>query len=211
MATEKEKKRAREFYHALKHDPVKWAAYKEKTRIYREKNKDVLAKKQKEKIKRMRAEHPEILKSYRDRWYWKNVATHLAKKTAYRTANPEQHREYGKRYYKAHPEHREKRLAWTRRWYKNNVERMRIKSRLRGVAVRTAQPVWANEVAMEVFYAEAVRLSRHTGIKFDVDHIVPIKGANVCGLHWEGNLQILSAFANRQKKNRFIDPNELRR
>jgi hypothetical protein len=38
---------------------------------------------------------------------------------------------------------------------------------------------------------------------FEVDHIVPLKGKKVSGLHIVGNLQVLTREANRAKQNRF--------
>lgn len=53
----------------------------------------------------------------------------------------------------------------------------------------------------QAIYEDCLHLSITTGEKFEVDHIIPIKGDNVCGLHVPWNLQILSQFRNRSKRN----------
>lgn len=54
------------------------------------------------------------------------------------------------------------------------------------------------------FYIEAARLTKETGIKYDVDHILPIQGENVTGLHVPWNLQILPRTLNIRKGNRIL-------
>jgi hypothetical protein len=52
------------------------------------------------------------------------------------------------------------------------------------------------------FYWLARDLKSVTGEEYHVDHIVPINGKNVCGLHVPWNLQVLPADINMSKGNR---------
>lgn len=56
-----------------------------------------------------------------------------------------------------------------------------------------------------VLDASAKRLSRETGIPHHVDHIVPLQGDHVSGLHVESNLQVIPATDNIRKRNK-VDP-----
>lgn len=71
-------------------------------------------------------------------------------------------------------------------------------------ARKQATPKWANLEAIEAIYEECRKLSKRTGRKHQVDHIIPIRGKDVCGLHVEDNLQILTKNENRKKTNKFI-------
>lgn len=61
---------------------------------------------------------------------------------------------------------------------------------------------------LQVFYDAAKEITAHTGIKHNVDHIIPLKHEAVCGLNVPWNLQILTEFENKSKNNSFDFTNE---
>jgi excisionase family DNA binding protein len=68
---------------------------------------------------------------------------------------------------------------------------------------RMRMPPWANGAAIRAIYAEAKRLTAETGIEYHVDHVIPLVGERVSGLHVETNLQVLPKRDNLLKRNRF--------
>ena len=62
---------------------------------------------------------------------------------------------------------------------------------------------WADHDKILEFYKEAHKLTQGTGIKHHVDHIVPLKGKYVNGLHVENNLQVITGSDNRSKHNKY--------
>lgn len=66
-----------------------------------------------------------------------------------------------------------------------------------------SMPPWANKAAIRKIYQEARQLTISTGIKHEVDHIIPSNHPLVCGLHVETNLQILTEHENITKSNYF--------
>jgi len=66
-----------------------------------------------------------------------------------------------------------------------------------------AMPTWVDKEELKAFYLKAQQMAELTGIKHDVDHIIPLKHKLVCGLHIPANLQVLTASENRKKHNKF--------
>ena len=66
-----------------------------------------------------------------------------------------------------------------------------------------SMPPWADKNKILEFYKEARKLTLETGIKYEVDHIIPSNHSLVCGLHNEFNLQILTESENCKKSNKF--------
>ena len=85
-----------------------------------------------------------------------------------------------------------------KRWECANRDHCNVKSReaKRRAIKLNATPTWANIRLIEEIY-EACPEGHH------VDHIAPLQGRNVCGLHVEYNLQHLLAIDNFVKSNRF--------
>lgn len=135
-----------------------------------------------------------------------------AKKVCYRNKHAE-YRAKGRAYWHANKEvliplnrrwieaNRDKARAYALKWARENPEYAAFRNR----RTREATPAWLTDAQrdeMLAIYAEAVRLSCETGIPREVDHIVPLLGENVCGLHVPQNLQILTRTQNRSKGNK---------
>jgi len=128
--------------------------------------------------------------------------------------NPEHYREKSRKFRQAHPGYYKELLAkWyeenkprafklARKWAKNNRGK-RCAMRMRRVAGQLqATPKWADAEKIKEFYVIADMMRKLTGEDYHVDHIVPLRGVNVCGLHNEFNLQVLPASENIRKGNK---------
>lgn len=121
------------------------------------------------------------------------------KKKFYRN-NEQSILENKKRYYKENKEIIRKKQEIH---YNNNKEYFIEKANNRKFNKLNATPAWSQLDKIKVLYKKAAELEKITGLKYHVDHIIPLQSDLVCGLHvWE-NLQILEANENISKSNKF--------
>ncbi len=78
----------------------------------------------------------------------------------------------------------------------------RFKATERQNRIKIATPQWADQNLIREFYDLADKLTKETGVVHEVDHIIPIRGKFVSGLHVQNNLQVITRTLNREKGNR---------
>lgn len=94
-----------------------------------------------------------------------------------------------------------------RNWQIQNPEKHAELCLKRRTAERQANPIWLSKADKQIiahFYKIAAMLTKTTGTVYHVDHVIPLRGKNVCGLHIPANLQILSAAENFSKGNKYV-------
>ena len=104
-----------------------------------------------------------------------------AQRKAYMVANPHKKKEYEKRHQEVN---RESYLA----------SQKRREARHRAIKLN-ATPKWADREAIDKIYNECPA-------GYHVDHVLPLKGKEVCGLHVSWNLQYLLPADNIAKSNK---------
>lgn len=94
-------------------------------------------------------------------------------------------------------------------WYLENYENRKhvyyFHNSLRRARLESATPKWANLESIKSIYQDCISITKQTGIPYHVDHIIPLNGKLVSGLHIETNLQIIPAKENLSKRNYLIE------
>lgn len=168
-----------------------------------------------EKTRRYRAKNPDKVKEWDRRW---------------RVNNPDKIKENNKKYNKPHREsdvkwkidNADKMTRYKREWKLRNPEKVladRVKRELEKPEFRRAltakrraaklkrTPPWLTKdhlSEIRAFYNESKILTKITGVIHHVDHIVPLQGKTVSGLHVPWNLQVITAEENFKKNNILI-------
>jgi 5-methylcytosine-specific restriction endonuclease McrA len=89
-----------------------------------------------------------------------------------------------------------------------NVDVVRADTSVRKRRHREATPKWltpAERLQMRDLYVQARKLTELTRERYVVDHIVPLRGEAVCGLHVPWNLRVITQDENLKKSNKHVD------
>lgn len=96
-------------------------------------------------------------------------------------------------------------VAAQKAYYEENKPAFLARSNKRRAAKLQALPKWltkAEHEEIKELYEIARMFKLYTGEEYHVDHIVPLQGENVCGLHVPWNLQVIPAKENLSKSNK---------
>ena len=144
--------------------------------------------------------------------YQRHKEAYIARAKKWAAENPDAIRAYFERE-DVKEKARQKTKAWTqknkdrkgaydREWAANNKPRNRANKAARRARARNATPAWLTQEHREeitAFYDVAEHLERTTGIEHEVDHIIPLSGGIVCGLHVPWNLRVLTRDENNRR------------
>jgi 5-methylcytosine-specific restriction endonuclease McrA len=103
----------------------------------------------------------------------------------------------------------EERRANRSAYKQRNPDQTRAENSVRKRRHRDATPRWITvdeKTLMRKLYIEARKLTKLTGVMYVVDHIVPLRGESVCGLHVPWNLRVITQEENLLKSNKLVDP-----
>lgn len=141
-----------------------------------------------EKARRYRTKHPEKVKQFKRNDYARRRAQVLAACVKYRSENKKSQRAYFKKY------------------KQENNGKVNAVNKRRDLAKKQRTPIWLTEddiwMMKEIYELAALR-SKKLGYKWHVDHIVPLQGKNVSGLHIPSNLQVIPYLDNILKRNHY--------
>ena len=182
-----------------------------------------------EKNKAYRAAKPNLRKEEHARLREKKGFMTMAEYTAKRNKNPKSRADVCR---DSNIKHKDKVAAYRKEYDKTNKDRIAAVRAARLIERRKVKQIWReknlglvladcakrraaklqrtpkwlslfDKLKMECLYQLAAMRNRESDQKWHVDHIIPLQGANVCGLHVPGNLRVIPAIDNMRKSNQY--------
>lgn len=98
----------------------------------------------------------------------------------------------------------ESRKKKEKRWRAANPHKVAAYAAARRAALSLRVPKWLTEqdyAQIDGLYAEASRLTTETGVIHHVDHVLPLRGRFVSGLHVPQNMRVMIGSENLRKSN----------
>ena len=94
-------------------------------------------------------------------------------------------------------------------WKENNKVQVLADNKVRRRKHRQATPPWLTrkqKSEIRQLYQMAITMTQTTGEQYVVDHIVPLRSHEVCGLHVPWNMEVITQEENLKKSNKLVDP-----
>ena len=146
----------------------------------------------------------EKVAAQRTKYYRANVETIAAQRALYRAANVEKVAAQRAVYRAANA----KQLAANQVQYaKDNPGKVNAINARRRAAKLLRTPPWLTKeqrAEIEAIYVLCAERTKVTGVPHAVDHVIPLVGRTVSGLHIAANLQIITASENCSKNNKYV-------
>ncbi len=136
-------------------------------------------------------------------WYLKNRELTKARAKAWAEANPEKVAEAKRA---CRERRREEHNAYNREWFARNTEKRAAYEGKRRAAIASRTPSWLTEDdfwLIQEAYDLAKRRRDMLGFDWHVDHVIPLHGRKVSGLHVPTNLQVIPGVENCRKQASF--------
>ena len=140
---------------------------------------------------------------YRKNYYQENKDRERSRNEAWKAANPERYKEISREIYQAKKDWYN---DYSKQHYYTNKGMYRAKDAKYRATKLQATPPWLTEKQLHditVIYTACAKVSERTGKPHHVDHVVPLQGENICGLHVPWNLAIIPAKMNLSKSNTY--------
>jgi hypothetical protein len=151
-----------------------------------------------------RRANPEAHKKAMRTWWENNKDTHNKRVKDWQARNPDKSRETNRIWAKNNPDKVRKNIAQYRAKNRDKVTTWAVTAQIKR---RHRVPKWLTKEDLRdirAFYAMSRHLTEVTKIVWEVDHIVPLQGKTVSGLHVPSNLQVVPKDVNRTKRNEFL-------
>jgi len=94
---------------------------------------------------------------------------------------------------------------YRKNWKLKNLLSIRADTKARRRKHRQATPLWLTrkqKTEIRQIYQIAITMTKTTGERYVVDHIIPLRSEVICGLHVPWNLRVITQKENLQKSNR---------
>ena len=98
--------------------------------------------------------------------------------------------------------------AYKSKYKQSNPDLYKTLTSFRRRRFRDATPPWLTrkqKSEIRQLYQIAITMTQTTGERYVVDHIIPLQGETVCGLHVPWNLRVTTQEENLKKSNKVLD------